>query len=123
MPIVHTWAAQPKGFHRCRRSRSDLPRKSGDPCLVTFSTKAMMDCFGAVSFHDGKGSPWARASFNGATKKMKHRVRRRESFLGLVIVLFSPERSWLAYFTAARRSFSTVMNGTSARTVGSSGTA
>ena len=44
--------------------RSGSGTKSGEPSLVTFSTKATMAAFGAVSFHDGRGSVWARA---GAT--------------------------------------------------------
>src|SRR5216684_3205147 len=36
--------------------RSGTGTKSGEPGLVTFSTKAMMDCFAGPSFHDGKGS-------------------------------------------------------------------
>ena len=36
--------------------RSGTGTKSGEPGLVTFSTKAMIDCFAGPSFHDGKGS-------------------------------------------------------------------
>src|SRR6266436_2866694 len=36
--------------------RSGTGTKCGEPGLVTFSTKAMMDCFAGPSFHDGKGS-------------------------------------------------------------------
>ena len=34
--------------------RSGIGTKSGEPGFVTLSTKAMMACFGAVSFQDGK---------------------------------------------------------------------
>ena len=39
--------------------RSGSGTKSGEPSLVTFSTKATMAAFGAVSFQDGRGSVWA----------------------------------------------------------------
>src|SRR5271168_1455642 len=39
--------------------RSGGGTKSGEPCLATRSTKAMMALLGAVSFHDGSGS-WAK---------------------------------------------------------------
>ena len=54
--------------------RSETGTKSGEPGLVTFSTKAMMDCFAGPSFHDGKGSAAcevtvvnAKAQMNAAT--------------------------------------------------------
>jgi hypothetical protein len=36
--------------------RSETGTKSGEPGLLTFSTKAMMDYFAGPSIHDGKGS-------------------------------------------------------------------
>jgi hypothetical protein len=35
--------------------RSGIGTKSGEPGVVTFSTKVMMDCFVEPSFHDGNG--------------------------------------------------------------------
>ena len=36
--------------------RSGTGTKSGEPGLVTFSMKVMMDCLAGPSFHDGRGS-------------------------------------------------------------------
>ena len=36
--------------------RSGTGTKSGEPSFVTFSTKATIAFFGAVSFHEGSGS-------------------------------------------------------------------
>jgi len=36
--------------------RSETGTKSGEPGVVTLSTKLMMDCFAGPSFHDGRGS-------------------------------------------------------------------
>jgi hypothetical protein len=41
--------------------RSGTGTKSGEPGLMTFSTKAMMDCFAGPSFHDGSGSAALRS--------------------------------------------------------------
>ena len=41
--------------------RSGSGTKSGEPCLLTFSTNSTIAAFGAVSFQDGKGSDCAIA--------------------------------------------------------------
>ena len=48
--------------------RSGTGTKSGEPVVVTFSTKATMACFAAVSFQEGKGSAAsALAAINAST--------------------------------------------------------
>ena len=42
--------------------RSGSGTKSGEPSLLTFSTKSTIAAFGAVSFQEGKGSDWASAT-------------------------------------------------------------
>ena len=55
--------------------RSGSATKSGVPSLVTFSTKATMAAFGAVSFHDGRGSE-PLAAIAGASPCGEHRDGR-----------------------------------------------
>src|SRR5271170_6560310 len=66
--------------------RSATATKSGEPGLVTRSTKAIIAFFGFVSFHDGRGSPGvevdgvdeseAIASVEGGFRSMLTPLRR-----------------------------------------------
>jgi hypothetical protein len=51
--------------------RSGTGTKSGEPGLVTFSTKVMMDCLAGPSFHEGNGSSaFAEASADRAVRPL-----------------------------------------------------
>ncbi len=54
--------------------RSGTGTKSGEPGLVTFSTKVTMACFAVVSFHEGNGSAARREL---AVNAARTQARRR----------------------------------------------
>jgi len=66
--------------------RSGIGTKSGEPGLVTFSTKVMMDCFAGPSFHDGNGSAASETVVVNASTPMSAVTKR----FGLNVVLSRP---------------------------------
>src|SRR5882757_7754649 len=62
--------------------RSAGTTKSGPPTVVTLATKSMIAVFAGPSFHDGKGSTWAKVTTvpvrkNHAVARARKQDRRR----------------------------------------------
>jgi hypothetical protein len=78
--------------------RSGTGTKSGEPSLVTFSTKVTMDCLAGPSFHEGSGST-ARARVvvkaSAQTSAAARWFWMREVFMVV----------WVAYFKGHSLSF------------------
>ena len=56
--------------------RSGIGTKSGKPAVVTFSTKAMMDCLALPSFHEGNGSAANAMAVVKASAQTSAKIRK-----------------------------------------------